>query len=97
MYSMASELTTPRPTVNVDEVYCSALAEQRRKKLRKKLRTSRSFNHVVRVYRAMQRDLTWSREGCSRREAKSLSEDPDPYERGYIFYCLHSKRKCRKG
>jgi hypothetical protein len=86
--TMKGEINTPRPTIIVDDAYCSALATQRRKQLRKKLRVSRTFNHVIRVYRTLQRDLTRTHEKCSKKEAKSLAEDPDPYEKGYIFYCL---------
>ena len=27
---------------------------------------------------------------CGFTEAKEIAEDPDPYEKEYIFYCLHT-------
>jgi len=86
--TLDTEITTPRPTIDVDCDYCSTLAELRRKALRKKIHMSHSSGHITRNYRELQQMIMRKEMDCSKKQAKIYSVDPSPYERDYVFYCL---------
>jgi PP-loop superfamily ATP-utilizing enzyme len=79
---------TPRPTVNVDGEYCAETNKQRAKALRKKIRISHEVTRQVRIYRELQWHIMQTTHLCTKKQAKAWSEDPDPYDKTYVFYCL---------
>lgn len=79
---------TLRPTIDVDTDYCPATCKARTKTLRKRIRISHALTRQMWVYRALQWNIIKTGNKCSMKEAKVLSEDPDPYEKTYVFYCL---------
>lgn len=83
---------TPRPTIDVDGAFCSVIDAKRRKEFRSRIHTSHALRRVIREYRSIQLDLLREKFNCSKKGAKLRSEDPSPYEDGYIFYCLPSRR-----
>ena len=86
--SPASQEVTLRPTIDVDCVYCSIVNKQRAVTLRKRIRISRALTRHVRGYRILQWSLIQVKEKCTKKGARQMSEDPSPYEVGYVFYCL---------
>ena len=79
---------TPRPTIDVEEDYCSATAKARIKTLRKRIRISHALTRQMWAYKALQWHIIKTGNNCSMKQAKDWSEDPDPYEKTYVFYCL---------
>ena len=79
---------TLRPTVNVDANYCSATNKQRKDTLRKRIRISHALTQQMRIYKELQWHLMQTSQKCTKKQAKIWSEDPDPYEKSYVFYCL---------
>lgn len=91
MTSFAAEKDTPRPTVDVDDadLVCeSALYEARKKTLRSRFRISHKLTRVIKDWRLKQIDLISKIDKCSKKKAKTEAEDPTPYEKSFIFYCL---------
>ena len=81
---------TPRPTVNVDEACCSATTKQRKEALRKRIRISHALTRQMWIYRELQWHLMQTAKKCTKKQAKVWSDDPDPYEKSYVFYCVNS-------
>lgn len=79
---------TLRPTINVDGDYCSVIDKQRAKALRKKIRISHTLTRQVQTYRELQWYIMQTTHNCTKKQAKVWSEDPDPYDKSYVFYCL---------
>ena len=79
---------TLRPTVDVEGEYSYELYKQREKALRKKIRVNRALTQQTRIYRELQWQIMLTNESCTKKEAKAWSEDPDPYDKSYVFYCL---------
>ena len=91
MTSLADK-QTPRPTLEVDDaalVCNSALYYERKKALRSRVRISHKLSRVIKEWRLKQIDLISKLEKCSKKKAKPDSEDPSPYEKTFIFYCLN--------
>ena len=80
--------STPRPTIDVDMKICNDVVIKRHKDLRKKIHASHDLRRVIRNYRDLQINLMYAKHSCSKKAAKKYSEDPDPYEKGYVFYCV---------
>ncbi len=80
--------STARPTIDVETKICNELVNKRYKEFRKKLHASHGLRRVVRIYRDLQINLMYAKHSCSKKAAKEYSEDPDPYEKGYVFYCV---------
>ena len=79
---------TPRPVIDIDADYCSATVKARTNLLRKRIRISHALTRQMWVYRILQWDIIKTGNKCSMKQAKIWSEDPDPYEKTYVFYCL---------
>jgi hypothetical protein len=88
MFDGTTKEVTLRPTVNVDEVSCSATIKQRKDTLRKRIRISHALTRQMWVYRELQWHLMETTKKCTKKQAKIWSEDPDPYEKSYVFYCV---------
>lgn len=76
---------TPRPTVDVD------LAEVSSDRIRKEhplLDSSFWSDTVLDSFRQLQLQRILKMNRCSHKEALEMAEDPDPYAKDYIFYCL---------
>ena len=87
-------LSTPRPTIDVDLDGCSSeLYKERKKAIRSKIRIPREVTETVKFFRSIQHEIFRRQNGCNKKEAKSESEDPSPYEPSYIFYCVSVKSK----
>ena len=85
-------ISTPRPTIDVDLDGCSSeLYLERKKAIRSKIRIPREATQTVKFFRSIQHEMFRKRYGYNKKEAKSESEDPSPYEPSYIFYCLSIK------
>jgi hypothetical protein len=85
-------MSTPRPTLDVDTLTFSLeLYNQRRKALRSKVRNSHAVTRHVNLYRTLQHAIFCKEFGYTKKAAKSAAEDPSPYEKGYIFYCVSDK------
>lgn len=80
---------TLRPTINVDGDYCSAIDKQRAKALRKRIRINHVITRHVRIYRELQWHIIQTTQKCTKKKAKAWSEDPDPYDKSYVFYCVN--------
>ena len=90
MTSLADK-QTPRPTVEVDDaalVCDSKVYFQRKKALRSRFRISHKLTRIIKEWRLKQIDLICKIEKCSKKKAKPDAEDPTPYEKTFIFYCL---------
>lgn len=75
---MTPSTYTPRPVIDLEEGGMD-LYKKRQKELMKRLpKQSRQAQYVVNRYRTLQRGLLKS----------SNIEDPNPYNKGYIFYCM---------
>lgn len=81
-------MSTPRPIIDVDGAYCSAINKKRQHTLRTKFHTPHSARRVVNAYRQLQLELIRNDLKCSKKEAKLHSEDPSPYEKTHVFFCL---------
>jgi hypothetical protein len=91
MTSFAAEKDTPRPTVDVDEaalVCDSAVYHKRKKALRSRFRISQKLTRIIKEWRLKQIDLISRIDKCSKKKAKPEAEDPIPYDKSFIFYCL---------
>ena len=91
MTSFAAEKDTPRPTVDVDDaalVCDSAVYHKRKKALRSRFRISQKLTRIIKEWRLKQIDLISKIEKCSKKKAKPEAEDPTPYEKTFIFYCV---------
>lgn len=89
--SVAAKKDTPRPTVNVDDadlVFNSVLYEARKKAFRSRIRISHKLTRIIKVWRLKQIDLISKIDKCSKKKAKTEAEDPTPYEKSFIFYCV---------
>ena len=89
--SVAAKKDTPRPTVNVDDadlVFNSVLYEARKKAFRSRFRISHKLTRIIKIWRLKQIDLISKIDKCSKKKAKTEAEDPTPYEKSFIFYCL---------
>ncbi len=85
----AEEMTTPRPTIDVDNLDSpKSLGEQRKKALRSRIpRVSPRAYVVVSRYRERQRKLL----------GDESDDDPDPYDPSYIFFVNNLKNDDRLG
>jgi hypothetical protein len=82
------EETTLRPTIDVRDIYSSTLNKKREKALRKNIHTTHALSRTVRMYRELQIAMLRVQYQCSKKYAKALAVDPNPYEKGFVFYCL---------
>ena len=85
---IARLMSTTRPVIDVDTASCEVVNKARRKLLRSRLHASHALRRVVREYRNAQITLMRTKFRCSKKDAISHSEDPDPYQKAYIFYCV---------
>ena len=91
MTSFAAEKDTPRPTVEVDDaaLVCDPVIYNKRKKtLRSRFRICHKLSRVIKDWRLKQIDLISKIDKCSKKKAKPEAEDPTPYEKTFIFYCV---------
>ena len=51
-------------------------------------RISHALTRQMWAYKALQWHIIKTGNNCSMKQAKDWSEDPDPYEKTYVFYCL---------
>jgi hypothetical protein len=79
---------TPRPRIVIDDSACLCVVEERAKAMRRKLPRTHAMSRAFTELRLQQRNLLCSMTACSKRAAVSLSTDPYPYTKSYIFYCL---------
>jgi len=79
---------TLRPTIDVESIFCPETDKMRAKAIRKKIRISHELTRRMWFYRDIQRHMMEITEKCTMKEACALSEDPDPYDKSYVFYCL---------
>jgi hypothetical protein len=87
MFDGTTKEVTLRPSVNVDEASCSETIQQRKDTLRKRIRISHALTRQMWIYRELQWHLMETTKKCTKKQAKIWSEDPDPYEKSYVFYC----------
>lgn len=78
---------TPRPTIDVDAAEASL---DRPTKEHPLLSASYWCDVVVDSFRELQLQKIMRVKRCGYTEAKEIAEDPDPYEKEYLFYCIHS-------
>uniref|UniRef100_A0A6C0BIT7 Uncharacterized protein n=1 Tax=viral metagenome TaxID=1070528 RepID=A0A6C0BIT7_9ZZZZ len=79
----------PRPTLDVDNLDISAaLAAKRTKSLACHIHTSHVARRIYQAYRAIQHKKMQAHRRGTKKAAITESEDPDPYEASYVFYCL---------
>lgn len=80
--------TTARPVLDMDTSYNLALGETRAAILRWRTRATPDVERVVDAFRAAQIKKIGQLLGSSREAAEAEAEDPSPYEKEHIFYCL---------
>ena len=80
-------IQSPRPTIDVEAAEASP---DRPKKENPLLGTTFWCDTVVDAFRELQLQKILRIKRCGYTEAKEIAEDPDPYEKEYVFYCLHS-------
>ena len=85
--TMALE-TTERPVLDMDTSYNLALAETRAAILRWRTRPTPDVERVIEAFRVAQIKKIGHVCGSSREAAEAEAEDPSPYEKEHIFYCL---------
>lgn len=78
---------TPRPTIDVD---LAEEASDRPTTEHPLLTASFWCDTVVDSFRQRQLQRIMKMKRCSYKEGIEQAEDPDPYEKEYIFYCLSS-------
>lgn len=81
---------TPRPTIDVD------VAEDSKDRPRKEhplLDATFWCDTVVDSFRDLQLQRILRIKRCGYKEAKEIAEDPDPYDKEYLFYCLTAAPK----
>lgn len=91
--SSLADKQTPRPTVEVDDaalVCDSKVYFERKKAFRSRFQISHKLTRIIKEWRLKQIDLICKIEKCSKKKAKPDAEDPTPYEKTFIFYCLHA-------
>ena len=76
---------TPRPSIDVDAAEASL---DRPTKEHPLLSSSYWCDVVVDSFRELQLQKIMRVKRCGYTEAKEIAEDPDPYEKEYLFYCL---------
>ena len=54
----------------------------------KHVHASHEMRRIVNTYRDYQVKLMVNKKSCSIKAAKEHSEDPDPYMKTYIVYCM---------
>ena len=77
--------STPRPSIAVDAAEASL---DRPTKEHPLLSASYWCDVVVDSFRELQLQKIMRVKRCGYTEAKEIAEDPDPYEKEYLFYCL---------
>ena len=83
-----ANMSTPRPTIDVEENWCNSdMLKARKKIMMKHVHASHEMRRVVNTYREYQIKLLVAKKN-SIKAAKEKSEDPYPYESTFIFYCL---------
>lgn len=90
MYPLiATDIMDPRPTLDVENLWSPPeLDEKRRKAISCHIHTSHAARRIYQAYRSLQYKKMQEHEGGSKKDAITDSEDPDPYEPSYVFYCL---------
>jgi len=76
---------TPRPSIDVDAAEASP---DRPTKENPILSASYWCDVVVDSFRELQLQKIMRVKRCGYKEAKEIAEDPDPYEKEYLFYCI---------
>lgn len=94
---------TPRPELDVDLPFREAKGSNRsngsngksKKNTPLKILTASDYSTMLLVdtYRKRQLQKIMRTSNCSIDEAIDLAEDPDPYDKSYIFYCLFSAHR----
>ena len=89
---MAAEMT-PRPEIDLtDEVVSDEIIARRQKHLDDCTASSYVFDGVIEAWRVYHRIRIGTRDQfVNDEEYEKALEDPDPYEREYVFYCLRKK------
>lgn len=81
---------TPRPTIDVD---IAEMSEDRPRKEHPLISASFWCDTVVDSFRDLQLQRILRVKQCNYKEAKEIAEDPDPYDKEYLFYCLTAAPK----
>ena len=79
---------TERPVVDTAPVYNAALVETRAAILRWRTRSPPSVEKVVEKFREAQIKKIGNLLGSSLEVAEAEAEDPSPYDKEHLFYCL---------
>jgi hypothetical protein len=84
-----ANMSTPRPTVDVEVNDCTnEMYKERKRIMMKHVHASHEMRRVVNTYRDYQIKLIIKNSSCSIKAAKEKSEDPYPYNSTFIFYCV---------
>lgn len=85
---------TPRPEIDLtDEVVSDEIIARRQKHLEECTAPSYVVEGIIEAWRRFHRIRIGTRDQfANREEYEKAIEDPYPYEREYIFYCLEKKQ-----
>lgn len=78
-----------KPIIDVENLWSPPeLFSQRKKVMTRHIHTTHKARRIYQAYRALQYKKMQEYDGGSKKDAIINSEDPSPYERSYVFYCL---------
>lgn len=82
-------MSTPRPTIKTDcDEYNYTLMKVRLAKLRQHIHSSHENRRVFRLMRELQIQKFIECNKVTKKRAREMLEDPNPYEKDYLFYCV---------
>ena len=84
----APPASTPRPVLDVDTACDQEMINRRAAAISPYTNASYNAYRVISEFRYLQTVLIQNCRRCNQVKALELAEDPSPYTREYIFYCL---------